>query len=317
MINLASENNISVVIPLYNKYNYICEAIDSVLAQTILPLEIVVVDDGSTDGSASLVSQYQNPLVRLIRQENGGVSAARNRGLLEAKGNIIAFLDGDDRYLPEHLATIERLATEFPSAMMWATGYRRIWPDGRYEDNVSKRACASELIKDFYWRWAKSSFTYSSSIAINRVGLDRLNTWFPVGEKLGEDQDMWFRLAEIGSVAYFNRPLVEYRVEVPGSATGAPLKAELLPCFKRLDERLISGQVPVEMRVGAKRLLSSHYLNTVRLLLKLGQHAEALKMLRQPQASSNIFYWIRTWLVAMRLIPIETLLVLMRGKLSS
>lgn len=317
MINSPSENNISVVIPLYNKYNYICEAINSVLAQTFLPMEIIVVDDGSTDGGASLVRQYKNSLIRLVQQENSGVSAARNRGLVEAKGNIIAFLDGDDRYLPEHLAAIKRLSTEFPTAMMWATGYRRVWPDGRHEDNVLVREFTTEIIVDFYRRWAKSSFTSSSSIAINSVALTRLTTWFPVGEKLGEDQDMWFRIAEIGSMAYFNRPLVEYRMNVPGSATIVKIKAELLPCFKRLDERLINGQVPVEMRSGAQRLLSSHYLNTIRLLLKSGQHVEAFSMLRQPQASFNMLYWIRTWVVAIRSVLIGALSIFMRGKLPS
>ena len=87
---------ISVVIPLYNKEKYIKRAIESVLNQTFQKFEIIVVNDGSTDKSAEIVQNIKDPRIRLINQKNAGVSAARNRGIQEAKYEYIAFLDADD-----------------------------------------------------------------------------------------------------------------------------------------------------------------------------------------------------------------------------
>ena len=91
---------ISVVIPLYNKVKYIRRALDSVLNQTSADLEVIVVDDGSTDGGGHVVLRQHDGRVRLIRQGNKGVSVARNRGVSEARADLIAFLDADDEWLP-------------------------------------------------------------------------------------------------------------------------------------------------------------------------------------------------------------------------
>src|SRR5690242_17155890 len=93
---------VSAIIPAHNCERFLADAIDSALGQTYAEVECVVVDDGSTDGTADVASAYGNR-VRLIRQEQRGVSAARNRGAAEAKGNLLAFLDADDRWLPERV----------------------------------------------------------------------------------------------------------------------------------------------------------------------------------------------------------------------
>jgi glycosyltransferase involved in cell wall biosynthesis len=99
----------SVVIPLYNRRNIIAKTLDSVLSQTYDSFEIVLVDDGSGDHPEEVISQLNEPRIRLIRQENAGGSAARNRGIDEARGAYIAFLDSDDAFLPDHLASMKSL----------------------------------------------------------------------------------------------------------------------------------------------------------------------------------------------------------------
>jgi hypothetical protein len=94
----------SVVIP-YNKARYVRRCLESVLAQTLTDFETTVVDDSSTDGSDRIVESYLAPNIRLVRQANSGPGAARNRGLVEARGEYVAFLDADDEWLPEYLAT--------------------------------------------------------------------------------------------------------------------------------------------------------------------------------------------------------------------
>ena len=95
---MAQTSDITVVIPLYNKSAEIARAVNSVLAQSMLPREIIVVDDGSTDGSGDIVEGINSPLIRLISQENRGVSVARNVGIEAATTKWVALLDGDDMW---------------------------------------------------------------------------------------------------------------------------------------------------------------------------------------------------------------------------
>jgi glycosyltransferase involved in cell wall biosynthesis len=98
---MSAPDFISVIIPAFNSEEHISEAIASVLAQTLAPAQIIVIDDGSTDGTAACAAAYSR--VELIRQENGGPGVARNAGLLRARGNWIAFLDSDDLWAPQKL----------------------------------------------------------------------------------------------------------------------------------------------------------------------------------------------------------------------
>ena len=115
---------ISVVIPLYNKEKQIAKTLQTVLNQTYQDFEIVIVNDGSTDGSVDEVKKFLNPRIRLINQKNGGVSAARNRGIEEAKGEYIAFLDADDVWDIEHLEVLYQLILAYPKNGAYATAYR-------------------------------------------------------------------------------------------------------------------------------------------------------------------------------------------------
>src|SRR5574344_715427 len=112
---------ISVVIPLYNKERYIEKTIHSVLKQSFNKFEIVVVNDGSTDNSLAIVESIRDSRIRVFDQKNSGVSAARNRGIKEAKYDFIAFLDGDDEWLSNHLPIIANLIDKYPSCGVFAT----------------------------------------------------------------------------------------------------------------------------------------------------------------------------------------------------
>jgi glycosyltransferase involved in cell wall biosynthesis len=122
--------SISVVIPLFNKDNYIERAIRSILDQTSPCSEIVVVDDGSTDGGHRIVESIEDYRIRLFRQQNQGCSAARNKGIEEARGELVAFLDADDEWKPWFLEVILGLWTKHSEAGAYATTYEIQEPDG-------------------------------------------------------------------------------------------------------------------------------------------------------------------------------------------
>lgn len=114
---------ISVVIPLYNKEKSIAQTLECMLNQTYKDFEVIVVDDGSKDNSAAIVEAFNDERIRLVRQKNGGVSAARNRGTAEARGEYVAFLDADDIWKQNHLESIANLIHQFPKSRAWATCY--------------------------------------------------------------------------------------------------------------------------------------------------------------------------------------------------
>jgi glycosyltransferase involved in cell wall biosynthesis len=122
--------SITVVIPLYNGAQFITRSVKSVLGQTYPDFELIVVDDGSKDGGGELVREFKDSRLRLIRQVNAGVSAARNKGIKEGKGRYFAFLDADDEWDVGFLAAAIQLAVAFPRAGIYGTGYRMVYPKG-------------------------------------------------------------------------------------------------------------------------------------------------------------------------------------------
>lgn len=292
--------SISVVIPLYNKHAFIVEAVTSAAGQVPAPLEIIVVDDGSTDGGPALVQGLGLDTVRLVRQKNAGVSAARNAGMQAARGDWIAFLDADDRYSPGHLAVLVDLAQKYPQAGMLATGYCRLDATGHRTPVALVREAG--LLRDFHGHWSRLTFTFTSAICLRTTLVRERSICFPLGERLGEDQDVWLRVAEVAPVAYAGTTLVDYRIDVAGSATAmTPAPVDLLPCYRRLQERLAAGLVPKPLRTGARRLVGSHWLNTASALRAAGQREVAWSLWRQPASRGNFTYWLRTglrWLAA-------------------
>lgn len=113
---------VSAVIPTFNRLAYIPRAIDSLLAQTVPVDEVIIVDDGSTDGTAEMIEAQYGPRIRLVRQQNTGVSGARRRGIQEAEGEWIAFLDSDDEWMPDRNRQLLEAATRVPLDVAWIFG---------------------------------------------------------------------------------------------------------------------------------------------------------------------------------------------------
>ncbi len=188
---------ISVVIPLYNKEKSIGNTIRCVLAQTFQDFEIVIVDDGSTDNSANVVKQFTDERIHLMHQENTGVSAARNKGIAEAKGEYIAFLDADDEWLPNHLEELNYLIVEFPQCKAFATSYVNNIAGVNHNIILNKMPFAGEHgILVNYFEVASCSHPPICSITacISKQLLLQIGG-FPIGVISGEDLLTWARVA--------------------------------------------------------------------------------------------------------------------------
>ena len=203
----TTANKISVIIPLYNKRGSIARAINSALSQSPAPREIIVVDDGSTDGSGEIVEAMaiDHPSIKLIRQENRGVSAARNRAIEEAEGEFVALLDGDDIWREGYIAEICRLIERHPDCGAYATGF--------YIINGSEQVVADtpkgEGVVDFFAEAQRHYVLIPSATTLNRALALQLGA-FPEGMRMGEDQYFWAKLARVAKVCTSPKPLIDY-----------------------------------------------------------------------------------------------------------
>jgi len=181
----------SVVIPLYNKELSITNTVQSVLDQTCQDFEIVIINDGSTDNSIKAVEAINDSRIRLIHQENQGVSAARNCGIKEAKFEWIAFLDGDDLWKPNHLEETTKMMNLYPEANVFATSF--VYSDNRPMFKHPRNAPIFK-IENYFKEALKESLICSSMVVINKECFDKVGAF---NKKLsrGEDLDLWARLA--------------------------------------------------------------------------------------------------------------------------
>jgi glycosyltransferase involved in cell wall biosynthesis len=180
---------VSVVIGVYNAERYIAEAIDSVLAQDHRPLELIVVDDGSTDGSGDVVRRY--PDVVYIRQENGGNGSARNTGVAAASGEFLAFLDADDRFTPGKLSLQLRALEEDPGLdLVFGHVQEFVSPELDEETRAGIRPPAPEPMP----------WTAPNLMLIRRAAFDRVGP-FETGIRVGVTVD-WFLRAKEAELRY-------------------------------------------------------------------------------------------------------------------
>lgn len=205
---------ISVVIPLYNSEKYISRSICSVIQQTCQDFEIIVVDDGSTDHGANIVRQFNHPKIRIIQQKNGGVSAARNTGIHASQGELIAFLDADDEWLPNHLEIIHALSVKYPQCGVFGTSYFFKKENGNSSlpilpDKFTFQG--KEGIMDNYYEMASGTDLpmQTSAYAVRKEMIEKIGG-FPTGIPSGEDILTLARLQAICEFAYSKEPTSYY-----------------------------------------------------------------------------------------------------------
>lgn|SRR5574337_37784 len=206
---------VSVVVPAYNAAAFLRRAIDSVLGQTAVDLELLVVDDGSTDATLQLLAGYGERL-QAIPQVNAGPAGARNRGLALARGRYIAFLDADDWWLPEKLGRQVALLDSRPEIGFCSTGTRVVHADGTPAGDWPCGDIGASLLETLFMRGAVVSGSTSGVLARRELLLDAGG--FDERLRGFEDPDLWIRLAARAGYACIPQPLTVV-VRTPGSVS--------------------------------------------------------------------------------------------------
>ena len=194
---------ISIIIPLFNKELFIKQTLLSVLNQTFSEFEIIIINDGSTDKSVTIINDIDDKRITLYTTKNKGVSYARNYGISKANTDLIAFLDADDLWEPNHLENLHTLYTNFPNCGLYATNYHKQFFYGKkiktHFNGVSKDHFG--IIDDYFLASTSDSIAWSSAVMIPKKIFHELGG-FDEAMRSGQDTDLWIRIALNKSIAF-------------------------------------------------------------------------------------------------------------------
>ena len=266
---------VSVIIPAYNAEAFLARALRSVVAQTFNDYEIVLVDDGSTDGTAEIAQSFKQ--VRYFHQPNRRQPATRNRGLKEAKGELIAFLDADDEWLPEKLERQLAFMSERDSQISFTDTYvsskgKRV---GRHSELVPP--CDGEILLGLL----RQSFITINTVVARKELLERVGGFDEnVPFRSHEDYDLWLRLALVGTrFDYLDEPLAVYhRGYASDSSDRISMHERYLEALEYFDA---SYELPPEARSQVISTLNRTNAALGRMLLQQGRLREAAPHLRR------------------------------------
>jgi glycosyltransferase involved in cell wall biosynthesis len=242
--------SVCAIIPAYNAEAFIHKAIESVLNQTTPVEEIIVVDDGSRDGTCAVVESYA-PKVRLLRQKNQGPSAARNRAVQESTADYIAFLDADDLWDPKKIERQLHALNATKDSVLCYTGLLQFNPEEGWE-RPSKPIPPAQVAKQLRLR---NPQIVPSSVVVSRENFLR-SGGFDTGLKGSEDWDFLIAMQQLGAFCAVGEPLTLYRC----STTGLSADPEwmFLETRKMLDRRLLMGLSGPAKWIWRRRILSYH-----------------------------------------------------------
>jgi len=251
----------SVVIPLYNKAVHIRSTLEAVCAQSYSAFEVVVVDDGSTDGGREIVASFGDGRIRLVAQPNSGVSAARNRGVAEARGKYIAFLDADDEWSPWHLQELDALIRDFPGHGIYSVAHEVVRNGQVFRPSTGVPPGFRGRIEDVLGTFARGLALINSSTAcVPRDAFIR-SGGFPVGVKRGEDVYLWLRVALAEGLVHSARVSARYNRDAV-NRSNANVSAEIPYYLVYLDQMLSAGGRPPVQKKSVARLLRRGVLFT-------------------------------------------------------
>jgi glycosyltransferase involved in cell wall biosynthesis len=231
---------VSVIIPTYDSGPLLTDAVESVLAQTVVPSEIIVVDDGSRDDTRKRLEAYAGR-IKSVFQENQGVAAARNHGIRLAQGDLVAFLDADDVWHPRKLEFQTSVMDERPEIGLLGT---RVfdWPHGDFPDvGAASELTVSQVTRE---QLIVKNYFSTSSVIVRRTVLQRAGP-FDVQLQGPEDYDLWLRISEVSACANLQLPLMGYRSSGDGlSHRVEAMERGMNRIYRKLEDKGVWGGKP-------------------------------------------------------------------------
>ena len=244
---------ISVIIQLFNKGFIISKTIQAVLAQTYADFEVILINDGSTDNSFEIASQFLDKRIHLFQQENKGAAAARNLGIERSNGEFIAFLDADDYWFPNHLEELVNLAEQFPNCGSYCSRYQI-----KNTEKTISTPVFNGISKNFNGivaNYFASNHPYKINITLNQMIpkkiLLEMNCFTP-GVTNGQDLELWTKIAIKYPIALNNKTTAIYNYYLPNTLSKKSIKTMTLMDFNQFKEQ-------EKQNLDLKRFLDFHF----------------------------------------------------------
>jgi len=266
----------SVVIPLYNKVDFIRRSLRSVLRQSFTDFEIIVVDDGSNDGGSDVVLSLEDSRIRLIRQENAGVSVARNIGIAHAMGQWVAFLDADDEYMLGFLQQIHDAIKKHPTAGCVFASVR--WMNRESQVNLMNLMQGESFLLKNYFNYVVSGGyrEMHTSGAVVLASVFEKSGNFQAGVKIGEDSDLWLRIAFSTPIVHIPRFLSIYHMEAGDSDWASEGEAGIQPAWVgTYRDWMHTNRIPKNLRRSSAAYYQSYLLDRILRKLLRGEIKQA------------------------------------------
>ena len=290
------QSTVSAVIPVYNNGPYIAAAVESVLSQTLGPTEIIVVDDGSTDETAAVLKSFGDK-IKYVYQANGGEPAGRNRGLREATGEYIAFLDGDDLWLPNKLELQMDYFRQHPNCALVYSDMSTFDESGVVDASVKERFQMTLPSGRIFAALFMRPLFGSGSVVFRRECANTVG-YFDQDLLVGSDYEMWLRMARHFDLGGIDQPLLKYRFHESMATRGIGLKmckgvpwevAVLNKILRRYPEAIDELG-----RFAVRRRLSRPYAGLATAKFRRSHPKEARPLLRKAidHWPTNLRYWM-------------------------
>lgn len=271
---------VSVILATYNRARLVTEAIDSVLGQTFVDWELIIIDDGSTDDTAAVLARYTDPRIHTWRQSNQGISRARNTGLARARGEYVIMLDSDDRQLPQCLATLVAAAEARPNAVVVYGRSRGMDDAGSPIPRVvgAPEPFAGQTLRSLLY----GDFVSLIAALIRRSALVDVGGFDPATD-FAEDWDLWIRLARRGPFVYVETVLAEVRLHTGRSTNAQRQTLDRLVAVRVgiLDRAFADPNLPDEARSVRPLAYRNIHIDAGLRYLKVGETRQAAAHFRQ------------------------------------
>ncbi|MBD0824319.1 glycosyltransferase family 2 protein [Aestuariibaculum marinum] len=268
----------SVIIPLYNKEEFIGDTIESVLKQTFTDFEIIIVNDGSTDKSLDIVKTLENDKIRLFSKKNGGLSSTRNYGIKKTQAEYIAFLDADDLWKEDFLETIYNLIKIYNNHFVFATNYSLLPPNVVADYTIDNFSSDQALVINNFFNITESIIAFNS-IVIHKLVFKEIG-FFNENINYGEEYDFYIRCFNTFSLIYYASPKALYRIGMTNQLTYPNNK------FKRIIPDYEAYLTKINHPDLKKYLDFIHYHLVV--LFKMERNKELVKFYKKKITPSNL-----------------------------
>ena len=294
----------SIVVPLYNKVRSIEKTLFSVLQQSYTDFEVIIIDDGSTDDGGDIVDKIDDHRLTMVKQENMGVSAARNKGAEIARYPYLVFVDADDELAPDYLKHMVELTNYYPNAGAYCTRYHFVKENNYTPCKIHQMKSQMTLFTDYFDTASRGDLPLiASGVCIPQKVLAKVGV-FSTLQIQGEDQDLWSRIALRFPIAVHPSYDIRYNLDAENRVSQSNIPKNELAFSRILQNKLEHKKIPEKFIKSIKRYIAGHLIHLAELNIRTGLKSDAWSLLKDRRTNSQLARRIK-WVMALLVVNLQ------------